>query len=185
MKKLILAIAMSLAALGVGCGRHSYSAPVGVNLSAASGDVAAGTLSSDKLITLETGNPYGGFLSAARTKLGKDPSNVEVGGLTLFLGADSQGVTALEQVFAGQVDVLFLMIGTGASYSVGHLTNFTGPGPVNAAVDFDPSKVVGQDHFALMSGSFRVVVRGAAATGFATRGASATLQNTFTFRAVE
>jgi hypothetical protein len=36
-----------------------------------------------------------------------------------------------------------------------------------------------------MSGGFRVVLRGIAATGFASRNADAKLQNTFSFRAVE
>ena len=185
MKKLHLVTAISLATLGVGCGHNSYSSQVAINLDAKSGDVTAGTITTDKSISVETGNPYALFLSNARAKLGKDPSNVQVSGLTMFLGANSQGVIALEQVFTGPVDVLFLMSDSKTSYSVGHFTSYTGPGPVNATVDFDPSKIIGQDHIDLMSGSFKVVLRGVATTGFVTLNADATLQNTFTFQAVE
>jgi len=176
---------MSLATVGIGCGHNSYSGQVAINLDTKSSDVSAGTITTDKSITAEAGNPYALFLSNAQAKLGKVPSNVQVSGLTLFLAATSQGVVALEQVFTGQVDMLFLMTGSGTSYSVGHFTNYTGPGPVNATVDFDPTKIIGQDHIDLMSGNFKVVLRGVAATGFATRGADANLQNTFTFEAVE
>jgi hypothetical protein len=186
MKNLTFALVLAIAGFGAGCGSHnSYSAPVGVNIRAQSGDVSSGTITQDKLITSETGNPYATFLTDAKAKFGKDPSDVGVGTLTLFLGAASIRVTALEQVFSGQVDVLFLMNGTANSFSVGHVTNPTGAGPVNLAVDFDSSKVTGQDHAALMNGGFRVVIRGSAAGGFASRNADAALQNTFTFKALE
>ncbi len=186
MKNVIVVLVFTIAGLGVGCGsHHSYSGPVGVNLRAQSGDVTGGTITDDKLITSETGNPYGTFLNDARVSLGRDPSNVEVSALTLFLGAQSTGVTALEQVFTGQVDVLFLIPSTGNSFNVGHVVSPTGAGPINLTVDFDSSQLVGQNHFALMSGSFRVFIRGAAAAGFASRNADAILQNAFTFKAVE
>jgi hypothetical protein len=81
--------------------------------------------------------------------------------------------------------VLFLMLSTGASYSVGHMTNYTGGGPINLAIDFNSSQIVGQDHFSLMSGNFRVVTRGTATTTFAAGNADARLQHAFTFKAVE
>jgi hypothetical protein len=179
-----LAVLLGIAGFGAGCGHNTYSAPVGVNLHAQSGDVSSGTLAQDKLITNQSGNPYARFLIDARTKLGKDPSDVGVGGLTLFLGAQSVGVTVLEQVFTGPVDVLFLLP-SGASYSVAHVTNPTGTGPINMNVDFDSTKVTGLDHLALMSGTFKVVIRGSAAPLFSAQNADADLQHTFTFKAIE
>jgi hypothetical protein len=186
MKKLTFLLPIILATWTLSCGgSRNYSGPVGVNLRAQSGDVTGGTISSDKIITTEPGNPYGAFINDARVKLGRDPSNVQVSALTLSLGAQSSGVTALEQVYSGRVDVLFLMLGTGISYSVGHMTNYAGGGPINLTIDFDSTQIVGQDHFNLMSGSFRVVTRGTAAPGFDTRSADASLQHNFTFKAVE
>jgi hypothetical protein len=184
MKKLTFAVLLGIAGFGAGCGHNTYSAPVGVNLHAQSGDVSSGTLTREKQIALQTGNPYAGFLIDARTKLGKDPSDVGVGGLTLFLGAQSIGVTVLEQVFTGQVDVLF-RLPSGTSYNVGHVTNPTGAGPINLNVDFDSTKVMGLDHVALMSGNFKVVIRGSAAPLFPAQNADADLQHTFTFKAIE
>lgn len=187
MKKISLSLLLSIAGLAAGCGGHNlFSAPVGVNLHAQSGDVSSGTITQDKMIINQSGNPYATFLAAARAKFGKDPSDVGVGGLTLVLGAGSTGVTLLEQVFTGQVDVLFWMQpGSGNSFSVGHVVNPTGIGPVNLNVDFDSSKVTGLDHAALMTGNFRVVIRGSAAGGFALGSANADLQNTFTFNAAQ
>ncbi len=186
MKNIALALLLSIAGLAAGCGGHNlFSAPVGVNLHAQSGDVSSGTITQDKLITNQSGNPYSTFLANARAKFGKDPSDVGVGGLTLFLGAGSTGVTKLEQVFTGQVDVLFLIPASGNSFSVGHVVNPTGTGPVNLNVDFDSTKLLGSDHLALMAGNFRVVIRGSAAGGFASQNADADLQNTFTFNAAQ
>jgi hypothetical protein len=187
MKNIALALLLSITGLAAGCGGHNlYSSPVGVNLHAQSGDVSSGTITQDKMIISQSGNPYATFLAAARAKFGKDPSDVGVGGLTLVLGAGSTGVTLLEQVFTGQVDVLFWMQpGSGNSFSVGHVVNPTGIGPVNLNVDFNSSNVTGLDHAALMSGNFRVVIRGSAAGGFALGNANADLQNTFTFNAAQ
>jgi len=186
MKNIAPALLLIIAGLLAGCGGHNmYSAPVGVNLHAQSGDVSSGTITQDKLITNQSGNPYSAFLANARTKFGRDPSDVGVGGLTLFLGAGSTGVTRLEQVFTGQVDVLFLVPASGNSFSVGHVVNPTGTGPTNLNVDFDSTKVLGSDHLALMNGAFRVVIRGSAAGGFASQNADADLQNTFNFNAFQ
>src|SRR3569832_1365718 len=47
------------------CGANpvSYSAPVGINLSAKSGDVASNVVSQMQEITTETSNPYGAFIN--------------------------------------------------------------------------------------------------------------------------
>ena len=180
---LVTVFALALIACG---GRATYSAPVGVNLNARSGDVRTGTLTRDEAITAEPGNPYGTFVNDAWQKLGnKSPSRIEVNSITLALGGQSTGVSALEQVFTGEVDVLFVMNDSGNSFNVGHVVNPTGAGPIGLSVDFDPTKVVSLDYGNLLGGSFNVVVRGSAAAGFSTRNATANLQTSLTFKADE
>jgi hypothetical protein len=163
----------------------SYSAPVGINLKAKSGDVVQNVVSDKKAITTESGNPYGAFVNAAQQRLGRDPSRIEITGISLILGADSTGVTGLEQVFTGQVDVLFLMNDTNNTYNAGHVINPTGPGPVQVAIDFNGAAVSSVDYPKLLNGSFSVVVRGPAAASFPGAGAQASLQTNFTFVALE
>ncbi len=160
---------------------------MGINLKAKAGDTKNGVITEDKGINTETGNPYGAFISDARGKLnGKDPSRIEISSLTLLLGAPSTGVTALEQVFSGKVEVLFVMDDTNNSYPVGSITDPTGSGPLNLDVNFDSNTISGQDRTRLLNGSFKTVIRGPAATGFASPStAEANLQLTFTFEAFE
>jgi hypothetical protein len=172
-----------------GCGGNKVatSQPVGINLSASSSAAKNGTLDVEKDITTESGNPYGVFVGVARQNSGgKDPSQIMVSSLAVLLGAGSQGVTSLDQVFAaGEVDVLFAMDSTNNSYPVGTLTNVTGPGPVSANITFDPTSVSAADQSALLSGSFKVVIRGPAAAGFVSGSDKANLQANFTFEAFE
>ena len=112
----------------------SYSAPVGINLKAESGEVNGTAISDEKDITSETGNPYGAFISDSRELIGGDPTRVELDSLTLTLGAQSTGVTALEQVYVGDVDVLFLMHESNNTYPAGRVAGglsdrCTGRGP--------------------------------------------------------
>ena len=127
-KMISLAMLVPLAA----CGDDplSYSGPVAINLKAESGAVNGTAISDEKGITTESGNPYGAFIGDARTRLGHDPSHVEIDGLQLTLGAQSTGVTALDQVYTGDVDVLFLMNDTNNTYPAGLFTNPTVPGPL-------------------------------------------------------
>src|SRR5690348_16060191 len=86
------------------------SVPVGINLKVKSVDVANGVATDSKQITTESGNPYGGFIVFATAALGgKDPTVIKIDSLSLQLGAGSTGVTALEQVYTGRVDLVFLM----------------------------------------------------------------------------
>src|SRR3954469_79201 len=88
----------------------SYSAPVGINLKAKSGDTANNVVSEEKGITTESGNPYGAFITDAKQKLGgKDPTSIEIDKVELFLGGTSTNVTRLGEVFDGTVDVLFVV----------------------------------------------------------------------------
>jgi hypothetical protein len=67
-------------------------------------------------------------VSDATTKIGKAPTSIEIDTLTLVLGANSTNVTALEDVYAGDVDVAFIMNDTNNSYDVGHITDPKGRG---------------------------------------------------------
>src|SRR5439155_24452981 len=104
MKQIILALPILAA-----CGSDpvSYSAPVGIELKAKSGDVTNAAVTELKDITTESGNPYGAFTNDAQAKLGHAPSRIELADLTLTLGGQSTGGSALEQVFNGDVDVSF------------------------------------------------------------------------------
>ena len=161
----------------------SFSAPVGINLKAKSGDVANTAISDDKGITTENGNPYGAFVNDATTKLGRAPGRIEIDQATLLLGAQSTNVTRLEDVFTGVVDVAFVMNETDNTYDVGTVSNPTGTGPVELAIGLEGGDMAAQDFTRYLGGSFKVVVRGTAAPGFASKGAEAQLQVTFTFAA--
>jgi hypothetical protein len=164
----------------------SFSTPVGINLKAKSGDVATGAITESKDITTESGNPYGAFISDAMMKLGgKDPSTIELNSLTLTLGGTSTGVTTLQDVFTGTVDVAFITNDTNITYDAGTISNPMGVGPLGLDVTFDYSKVSAADQPKFMTGSFKVVLRGTAQGTFATKGAEADLLTSFTFDALE
>jgi len=163
----------------------SFSTPVGINLKAKSTDVTNSVITDNKDITTESGNPYGAFVKDAQTKLGKDPTRIEVDQLTLLLGAQSVNVTKLEEVYTGDVDVAFLTNDTNNTYDVGHVMNPTGVGPVYVNIVFRSDGVSAVDFPKLLNGSFKVVIRGSAAPGFSTKGAEANLQATFTFTAFD
>ena len=187
MTKLALALIVPALALAA-CGSDpvSFSQPVGINLKAKSGDVTNTAISETKDITTETSNPYGAFITDARGKLGgKDPSTIEVSNCTLTLGGTSTNVATLDQVFTGDVDVAFITNDSNNTYDVAHVTSPTGAGPDTMSVVFDYSTVSSVDVPKFLNGSFKVVVRGPAATDFAGKGAEADLQVTFTFDALE
>jgi len=175
----------SLLVLGA-CGSDpvSYSAPVGIELHAKSGDVTQSVVTEQKDITTESGNPYGAFVNDAKAKLGgKDPTRIEIDKLTITLGAQSTGVSTLDQVLSGDVDVAFLANSSNNTYDAGHVMNPTTAGPVALDPDFEWTTVAAQDLPQMLGGSFKVVLRSPAATDFTTKGADATLQLTFTFTA--
>jgi hypothetical protein len=163
----------------------SYSDTVGINLKAESDKVNNNALADEKNINTESGNPYGAFVGDARNKLGHDPARIEIDKLTLLLGGSSTGVTTLAQVYTGDVDVLFVLDDSNNSYPVGRVTNPVGPGPVDVAVSWESDTVSDVDYAKVLSGGFKVVIRGTAATDFPTKGAKADLQLTFTFAAFE
>jgi hypothetical protein len=177
--------ALSLAA----CGDDpvNYSAPVGIELKAKSGDVMNAAINENKGITTESGNPYGAFITDAMNRLGgRDPSHIELDKLTLTLGGQSTNVASLDQVMTGDVAVSFLTNDTNNTFVAGHFTSPTGVGPVDASsITFDWSQVGAPDVAKMLGGSFKVVITAPAAAGYDTKGAEASLELTFTFTAFE
>jgi hypothetical protein len=159
---------------------------VGIELKAKSGDVDQSAVTAQKDITTESGNPYGAFTNEATAKLGgHQPSSIEIDQLTLTLGAQSTGVSALEQVVTGDVDVAFLVNDSNNTYDAGHVTSPTGVGPVAMNPVFDWATVAATDQTKILGGGFKVVLRSPAAPTFSTLSASASLQTTFTFTAFQ
>lgn len=174
--------------LMVGCGDDpvSFSQPVTITLKAKSGDVTNAVVSDEKSITTESGNPYGSFVSDAQAALdGNDPSRIEIDSVSLLLGGQSTGVTSLDEIFGGQVDVLFVMNDSNNSHPAAEVVAPTGAGPVTLSSIFDSDAMADADFGKLIQGSFKVVIRGPAATSFETKGADADLQLTFAFTAFE
>lgn len=179
---------LSLLLVLAACGSDpvTYSAPVGIELKVKAGDVTNTSVTETKDITTESGNPYGAFVSDAMTKLGgKDPSSIEIEGLALTLGAQATGVTTIDQIVTGDVDVAFLVNNSNATYDAGRVTDPTGIGPVAMDPTFDWSAVAAADQPAMLNGSFKVVLRGPAAASFSASGAEATLETKFTFTAFQ
>ncbi len=174
-------------ALLAACGSDpvSFSAPVGINLKVKSGDVTGTAVSDEKGINTESGNPYGKFVADARTKIGRDPGSVEVDSVKLTLGAQSTGVVTLQEVYAGDVDIAFVIDDSNNTLDVAHVIDPTGVGPVGVAVKFEAIDANSADYAKFLAGSFKVVIRGTAAPGFSSKGADANLQATLTFAAFE
>jgi len=176
----------ALAAIAA-CGTDpvSSSAPVTLELKAESGAPNGAVTSEQKDITSEPGNPYGAFIADARTELGRDPGRVEIDTVTLALDARSMGVSTLDQVYAGDVDVLFLLRDTNDTYDVARIADPAGIGPMGLRVMLGSDELADPDWPRFLDGKFKVIVRGTAAPPFATRGATAILHLTFTFAAFE
>jgi len=164
----------------------TYSDPVGLSLSVASGDVDNGVLADEKNINTESGNPYGAFSSAAQDAIGGLPSSIDVEAATLTIEG-STGVAALEEIFAGDVEVAFVMNGSDQAYPVAVRTIAVGDGagPVDLEVPFDSDSVTDADYPDLVGGSFKVLLTGDAAAGFAGASADADLSLVLTFTAYE
>ena len=187
MTRLIYVALGSLALAACGDDPVSYSAPVGINLKAKSADTVNNVVTDEKGINTESGNPYGAFVSDARRELGRDPGSIDVDQVTVFLGAGSTGVTRLGEVFTGNVEVLFEMNDTNNSYPVaaGTIEAAATGGPLELGTSFNSDAVPDLDYAKLLGGSFKVIMRGPAATGFQSKGADADVQVTLTFAAFE
>jgi hypothetical protein len=175
------------AALLAACGSDpvSYSAPVGLSLDARSGDVVGGSISADKNVNTESGNPYGAFVNGAVQALGRAPSRIAVTSATLELESSSTGVASLQEVFAGTVTLGFVMNGSSTVYPVASVASPTGAGPVALSVSFDSGSMPPADYADLAGGSFKVELDGGAAPGFAAAAATARMTATLGFVAYE
>jgi hypothetical protein len=165
----------------------SYSEPVGIELKAKSGDTVSNVITEDKEINTESGNPYGAFVAEARVRLDRDPGQITVDHIDLLLGAGSVGVVSLGEIFIGDVEILFEMNDTNNTFPVAviPIDANTTAGPIGVDSEFDSDDTGAADFDKLVGGSFKVVMRGTAAAGFATKGADASIQATFTFAAFE
>jgi hypothetical protein len=189
MRGLAQASLVSALALCAACGGEpvTFSAPVGISLKARSAETVNGVVGFAKPISTEPGNPYGAFVGGARAQIGRDPGLIDVERVELFLGAGSIGVTALGEVFAGNVDLLFQMNDTNNAYLVATaaIGAGTAAGPVGFDVGFAAAEVPDLDYVRMLLGSFKLVARGPAAPSFETKGAVVDLQVTLTFAAIE
>lgn len=183
MTSLVLTVA-SLAA----CGDDpvTYSEPVGISMTADSGDLVAGRVEEEKNINTESGNPYGAFVENARAEVDGDPSAIRIDEVTLTLDTGaSTNVAALGLVFAN-VDVAFEM-SSGAMVPVAgaELTTEVDAGPIGLDVGFDSDGLSDVDYDDLLAGGFKVWLTGDAAAGFDVLDASADLEVTFYFTALD
>ena len=164
----------------------NYSDDIGIEVKTKSGDATDNAITEEKGITTESSNPYGAFITEAKNRLGHDPSNIKLEKVTVTLGGQTTGVTTLDQVMVGDAYVKFLMNDTNNTFQVGHFVNPTGPGPFEGEPTFDMAADVSDADIAkVIGGSFKVVLNATPATDFATKGAEASLQLTFTFSAFE
>lgn len=184
----LLAPAVLAALAACGDDPLSYSEPVAITLKAKSSDVVAGVITDEKNITTESSNPYGKFVSDARAALGgKDPTRISLAATSLTLGAGSNGVTGLGQVFTGEVEVLFLTSDSNNTFPAAHgpIAATDAGGPIALTSAFSTDTASSEDFVRILGGNFKVVARGPAAATFAGAGADANLQVTLTFAAFE
>lgn len=178
-------LSLSLLACG-GDDPVGFSQPVTINLKAKSADTVNNVVADAKEVTTENTNPYGKFISDAQTALGGvAPTRIALDATTLTLGTASTGVAGLGEVFTGNVEVLFTTNDTNNTYpaAAGPIAAADRSGPIALASTFDSAGIATVDFAKLLTGSFKVGIRGPAGANFATKGADADLQVTLTFAA--
>jgi len=149
---------VSLGVFHIGCGNDvvAHSETVSLKLSGIKeGDPVNGVASVDKNVNTEEGNPYGDFLKAARDRLGRDPSEVEVTSVVVKVHPESKDVTELDQVFADlevylSTSETVVIIGDAASVDGSTMTI-----PIDDDIDFEPVRA------RMLDGNFKMGVRGA------------------------
>ncbi len=165
----------------------SYSEPVGIELKADADKVTNDTLSEEKGIKSEAGDPYTAFVIDARVALGGfDPSRIIVGGVMLSLAADSEGVLALGEIFDGEFVVLFEMENTNDTFMVasGDI-GLSSAASVALAATFDSEGMSETNMGQLLAGDFKVVYRAPTNATYEFTNAKSKLQVTLTFEAFE
>lgn len=184
MKPSITVLTVSSLALFAACTDDpiSFSDEVGIAMKA---DVVDGTVVDEKNINTESGNPYAAFVADARRTLGADPGAIEVERVELAIAGGST-VTELDQVFGGDVEVLFQPNDSDNVYLVASGTIFPGLiGPQDLTINFSSAAIDAGDYPSIVDGNFKVVTLGAAAPGFDGKSETANLEVTFTFAAYE
>ena len=182
----MLKLIVCTVALLVACGEQNPSNLVSISLSAKSSETPGPGLTLEKSIVSEAGNPYEAFITEAEARLGKETSRIDIERLTLQLGDESTNVTALEQVCAGHLSFELTLEGTNDTFVFGEAMDPNGAGPVDVTVthrSFTPQRDDVRNFAALRSGRFKLVLHAAAAAGFPTQNADASLVLTFTLAA--
>lgn len=181
-----VAALVAVVAFASACASVATSDIVTLNLKAKGDGVQSGVITEEKDIDTESGNPYGAFAKLAKDELGKAPGHVELDRCTISLGAKSKGVVALNKVFSGKVEVLFLVDSGKNSYVAASIDKVSGSGPVVLSVSFDNSAISAADRAKIVDGKFKVVIRGNAAQEFdGNKDAEAELLVALTFSAFE
>ena len=180
-----IALVVGFAACG-GDDPISVSAPIGINLKVEEGDVKDNNvISLEKGITTESGNPWGSFIGDVEDQLGGPPADIKLEKLELTLATSSDGVTSLNEVFDGIVDVQFEMNDTGNFFPVGSIASDLAGRNVSLDITFDFGDYQATDLDKLLNGSFKVVLGAPAEPGFMALKAKGELQLTFSFAAFE
>ncbi len=153
-----------------------------------SGDVLAdGSVTDDKSITTESGNPWGAFIASARDTIGGDPSDIVLDDAVLTLLSSSTNVTDLGEVFGGTVTLEFEMNTSKTLFPVADGVVSGADLGTEAALDarFDFETLESDDITDLLGGSFKVVLTAETEAGFADADAGADLEVVLTFSAFE
>ena len=124
----VLALVLLATVTTSGCADEpiAYSENVGLQLSAIKAkDVENGSVSEDKNVNTESGNPYGVFLKNAQENLnGSQPSYVSVTKAKIGLHSDSEGISRLDQAFKR----IELFVSTSKiTVTIGSTTSLSGP----------------------------------------------------------
>lgn len=164
---IVIVVCLGLCA-GCDTSTVSYSAPVNVTFKAKSKKNQLGRLFGEKAMDAEIGDPYGAFISEARARMGRDPSVIQIERAELVLTAASKGVTRLDEVLAGDMELVFSMNETNSTYAVGAgaLAASTLEGALPFGISFQSDDVPDLDYVKLLAGAFKVVAQGATAPGF-------------------
>ncbi len=181
-----LTLAIFVSALSACSDPVSTSSPIALNDKLKSGDVKDGTGTLDKSVTSESGNPWAAFIKDTRDRLGGDPGDIQLLSATLTLSTESKGVTKIGEVYAGAIDIQFVMNESKNLYPVaGATVNADSSRTVELMPDFDFSTIVGQDREKLFNGSFDVVLSGPTVPTFAEGDKEADFQMSFVFESFE
>jgi hypothetical protein len=186
MMRIVLPLSVAVALAGA-CADDpdpvEVSEVVGIELKADADKVVGATLTDEKNINTESGNPYGAFVSDATQQLGRAPGRIEVETVDILIGAGSD-VTELNQIFDGEVEVLFVMNGSSDTIPVASVLidqTVQGGGPVALEPDYDWSTLSSPNFDDLVSGNFKVVYRGPTTVGYSGGPQKCNLQLDFTF----